>query len=251
MDKAPGYKVLSNALSKGCGMKYRVMATTISGLEDVASEEISKLLNTPVCPDKGRVFFETNLEGIYVANLLSRCLHRLFILLHSGVAQGLKDIYNQVKSLPFTEYIAPNQSFAIRAQRSGEHDFTSLDIASIAGKAVIDGYLEERGVRLRVDLNQPDVEIYVLLRDGELLVGINTTGESLHKRGYRVYDHPAAIKTTLASGMILLSGWKPEEVFLDPMCGGATIPIEAALMARRVPNNAFGRKFRGHQALAS
>lgn len=224
-------------------MKYSMMATTVTGLEDVASKEVSVLLGVEARPDRSRIFFETDLEGIYLANLRCRCIHRLFILVHRGEAKSLDDIYEQVRGLSLADYISPQSSFAIRAQRHGEHPFTSLDIAAIAGKAVIEAYLREKGVRLRVNLRNPDVEVYVLLRNSELLVGVNTTGESLHKRGYRVYDHPAAIKTTIASAMILLSEWRSDEVFLDPMCGGATIPIEAALLARKVPHNAFGRSF--------
>lgn len=225
-------------------MKYQLMATTIAGLEDIASDEVSQLLGVKASLERSRVFFVTDLKGIYLTNLLSKCLHHVFILLHRGRAVTLNDVYRQVVGLSFTEYISPNQSFAVRAERYGEHPFTSLDIASKVGKAVIDSYLKERGVRLRVNLDEPDVEVYALLRHEELIIGVNTSGESLHKRGYRVYQHPAAIRTTLAASMIKLSGWSPSEVFLDPMCGGATIPIEAALLAKAVPNDAFGRKFR-------
>jgi len=104
---------------------------------------------------------------------------------------------------------------------------------------VIDSYMASRGVRLKVNLGEPDIELYAFVRDQELLLGINTTGASLHRRGYRVFKHPAALRTSVAAAMLYLAGWEGRGVLVDPMCGGGTIPIEGALMARRVPPGAF------------
>jgi len=107
---------------------------------------------------------------------------------------------------------------------------------------VIDSYMKSRGVKLRVNLDEPDVEISVFVRFNEVLIGVNTTGESLHKRRYRIYNHPAALKATLASAMLRLGEYRGQAL-LDPLCGGATIPIEAAHMARKYPVVLFRKDY--------
>lgn len=170
-------------------------------------------------------------------NLAAKTLHRVFIQLFRGKFERLEDLYRIAAGLDYVDFIDPHQSFAIRSERVGVHSFTSIDISRVVGQAVIDSYLASRGSKLRVDLEEPDVEFYCLVRGDEFIMGVDTTGHSLHRRWYRVYEHPATLKPTIASAMLLLSRWRPGEGLLDPMCGGATIPIEAALMAwKRAPN---------------
>ena len=217
----------------------RFFATTSRGLEDVAAGEVRGLLGCNVREGVGRVFFEAGLDAIPKLNLHSRTIHKVLLLLCRGSFETLNDVYAMAKRVDYTEFVDPERSFAVRAERSGVHPFTSMDVAASVGQAVIDSYMEATGRRLRVNLDQPDVEFLCLVRGSEFVMGLNTTGASLHRRHYRVYDHPAALKTTIASAMIKLSGWKPSEPLLDPLCGGATIPIEAALIARRVPPGVF------------
>ena len=220
------------------------------GLEDVFAEEAKQILGSvgQLELGKGRVFFTAPLEAMYELNIRARTLHKLFLLLHRGLFEGLRDIYVATRQLDFTSVIKPDQSFAVRAERVGQHDFTSMDVAAEVGQAVIDSYMASTGVRLKVNLSEPDVELYAFVRDNEFLLGINTTGPSLHKRGYRVFKHPAALRTSVAAAMLLLAGWRGDGLLLDPMCGGGTIPIEGALMARRIPPAAFRR---GQPALLS
>ncbi|RJS89163.1 class I SAM-dependent RNA methyltransferase [Candidatus Bathyarchaeota archaeon] len=215
----------------------RLFATTVPGAEDLAAQEVEALLGCRPEPGVGRIYFEGPREAVYLLNLRSRTLYKVMIELCRGRFEGLEGLYRLARSLDYGWVIGADQSFAIRSERYGEHDFTSVDVSRVVGQAVIDSYKESRGVRLRVDLEKPDVEIEVLVRGEEFLMGVNTTGRSLHRRGYRVYEHPAALKPTIASAMILWSGWTPERSLLDPMCGGGTIPIEAALMARNIAPN--------------
>jgi len=218
-----------------CGLE--LFATTVPGLEDVAAREVELLIGCRAQPDVGKVFFQAPLEAVYRLNLAARTLHRVFIRLCRESFEGLDDLYRIAVGLDYGDFIDPHQSFAIRSERVGVHCFTSMDVSRVVGQAVIDSHLASRGCRLRVDLDEPDVELYCLVRGGELIMGVDTTGRSLHRRWYRVYEHPAALKPTIASAMLMLSGWEPGEVLVDPMCGGATIPIEAALMAwDRAPN---------------
>ncbi|NOZ82629.1 MAG: methyltransferase domain-containing protein, partial [Euryarchaeota archaeon] len=104
------------------------------------------------------------------------------------------------------------------------------------GQAVIDRYRRERGTRLRVDLSEPEVVVRVELRGRELMVGIDTTGRSLHRRGYRAYLHPAPLKPTAAHALLRIAGWRHEEALIDPFCGSGTVCIEAVRWAWRMPN---------------
>ncbi|ADC65692.1 putative RNA methylase [Ferroglobus placidus DSM 10642] len=212
-------------------------STTAPGLEDVAAEEL-KELGCRIKEErkgKGRVFFEAEIEDIPKLNCFSRCSERIVLLLGRFKVEKLEDVYKAVKSIDFS-FIKPEQSFAIRANRVGEHGFTSIDIAREAGQAVIDRYKEDFGVRLRVNLDEPDVIIRCDLVDDDFVVGVDTTGdEALHKRNYRIYQHPAPLNPTIASSLVRLSGWSHNYSLLDPMCGSGTILIEAGMIAKNIP----------------
>ncbi|MBC7114639.1 MAG: tRNA (guanine6-N2)-methyltransferase [Archaeoglobi archaeon] len=210
------------------------MATSVQGLEDIVAGEIEELTNKRAHPERGRVEFEGSLREMYRVNLRSRCANRVFLILEKERVESLQDIYRVAKGVDYSQIISEEQSFAVRAKRVGEHQFRSPDIASEIGRAVIESFRDSTGKRLRVNLDEPDVEIHALLRDDELIISVNTTGESLHKRGYRRYQHHAPIKPTLGASLIRMSGWSPSESLLDPMCGSGTIPIEAVLMALKV-----------------
>ncbi|MCD6528850.1 class I SAM-dependent RNA methyltransferase [Candidatus Bathyarchaeota archaeon] len=223
--------------------KLDFFATTMAGIEDIAAHEVEELLGCKATPDIGKVFYKSDLNSVYVLNVAARTLNKVMLNLCRSRFGSLDDIYRLSREIDYGWIIDPNQSFAVRSERVGFHDFTSIDVSRVVGQAVIDSYLETSKVRLKVDLDSPDVEIHCLVRDNEFLMGINLTGESLHKRGYRVYEHPAAIKPTLAAAMLLLSGWKGKGSLIDPMCGGATIPIEAAYIARNIAPNRSRRSY--------
>lgn len=212
-------------------------ATLPPGLEDVSAQEVEELGGKVVekRPNRGRIFFEGSKNLIKTLNFYSRTLERVNVLIHRGEVSNLDDVYSAVRELDFG--FIEDRSFAIRSMRVGNHDFTSVDVARVAGQAVIDSFMNCYGKRLKVNLNEPDVIIRVEVVDRELFVGVDTTGdEALHRRWWRVYNHPAHLNATIACAMLRIAAWDLEESLVDPMCGSGTIPIEAALMARRVPN---------------
>ncbi|MEM3629281.1 MAG: tRNA (guanine(6)-N2)-methyltransferase, partial [Candidatus Bathyarchaeia archaeon] len=223
--------------------RLRFFATTVIGLEDIAAEEVEKLLDKKAKEDIGRIVFEGGITDVYLLNLKARTINKLFIQLCHSKFENLEDIYKLAKNLDYMWIINPEQTFAVRTQRIGLHNFTSIDVSRVVGQAIIDSYTGTANKRLKVNLDAPDVEVYCLVRDNEFLMGINTTGESLHKRHYRVYNHPAALKSTIASAMLKIGGWSSDKVLLDPMCGGATIPIEAVLEAKRVSPGKWRNNF--------
>jgi tRNA (guanine6-N2)-methyltransferase len=223
--------------------KYRFFATTVIGLEDVASKEVEDLIGVKAERDVGRITFQANITDIYKLNLAASTINKVFIELCSTTFENLNDIYKIARNIDYTWIIDAQQTFAIRSERIGLHNFTSMDVSRVAGQAVIDSFASVTGKRLKVNLDEPDVEIYCLVRNSDFIVGVNTTGASLHRRGYRVYSHPAALKPTIASAMLMIGGWKPAKSLIDPMCGGATIPIEAALKAKGIPPNHLRKDF--------
>lgn len=217
-------------------MKFKCFATTIMGLEDVAAKECEEIIGVKAEPDVGKIFFQADEKQIIKLNLASRNLHKIFITLVRTQAETLEDVYKAAREVDYTRFIKADQSFAVKGERhSKDKPFTSMDMAASVGRAVIESFRERAGVRLKVNLDKPDVQLYSLIRDSEFLLGLNTTGKSLHRRFYRVFHHRAALQPSIAASMIKLSEWRREELLLDPMCGGGTIPIEAALIALRIP----------------
>ena len=223
-------------------MKVKLYATVDPGLEHVVLEELAEIApleRAVVAP--GRLYFTAPLELLPKIITWSRTVNKLYLVLSEEEASNLEDIYRAVKNTPIEQYLEPNQSFAVRASRLGEHSFTSIDIARVAGQAVIDRFLSLGLPRPPVNLDNPDVEIACELRYSHLIVSLNLTRESLHKRGYRIYNHVAALKTTIAAAMLRLARFRPEHVLLDPMCGGGTIVTEAGLIRKNIPPVLYGR----------
>jgi len=221
-----------------------ILLTTMVGLEETALKHVrsafglkgKKLRN-------GRVVVEGTEEDVVRLNYMGRTFERVMILLDvvDGV-ETLDDVYRAVKNQDLGIFFGPKRTFACRSDRMGEHPFTSLDVERIAGQAVVDYFQETTGERIRANLTDPDVILRADLDGNTLYISLDTTGyEALHRRGYRVYDHPAALNAALAASMLLESEWSLAKKLLDPFVGGGTIPIEAALWARRVP----WFKFRG------
>ena len=223
---------MKNVLLIDWGLEF--FATTVFGLEDVAAEEVSELTGREALRDVAKVIFSGSIMDAALLNYASRCCNRIFVMLVKREVESLDDIERAAREVDYFELIDDDQSFAVRSERHGSHSFTSMDVSAAVGRGVIESYRRSRGVRLRVDLNNPDVELFALLRNSEFMLGLNTTGRSLHNRYYRVFHHRAGLSATIAASMLRLSGWSPSESLLDPFCGSGTIPIEAGLMGLRI-----------------
>jgi tRNA (guanine6-N2)-methyltransferase len=213
-------------------MKF--FATTIHGLEDVAAAEVGQLIGVPAEVDVAKVFFDSSTEGCAVVNYAARTINKVYLMLDRGFFGRVEEIERAARNVDFTGLIERGQSFAVRAKRSGVHDFTSIDVAAAVGRGVIESYRLATGFRLGVNLNEPDVEILAVVRENEYILGLNTTGESLHRRYYRARYHRSGLSPTVASAMLSIAEWRPDESLLDPFCGSGTIPIEAALKALNI-----------------
>ncbi|MFN3420651.1 MAG: tRNA (guanine(6)-N2)-methyltransferase [Armatimonadota bacterium] len=232
-------------------MAYKVLFTTSRGIEDIVVQELASLgleARPRLFGLDGWVWGFVD-EPITLARICyqARTIYRGLLILAEGEVrrsqEGLDDIYQIVKSVDWTDWLPPEATFCVRSTRSGRHQYQSPDIERISGQAVIERIAEQTGHRQKVKLAHPDVMLRVDVTGERCVVGIDFVGEeALHRRGYRAYDHPAAINAVLAAAMIWASGWRPEEQLVDPMCGGGTIVIEAALIARKVPAGFFRKE---------
>jgi tRNA (guanine6-N2)-methyltransferase len=216
----------------------RLLYTVNPGIEDIAADEIMSEIGGSVRYDlmSGHVYHEVdhlNIEALYRL----RSVNRIFILLYNTVIGSNIDELVELRKKLFEgleevhHYITPYTNFAVDTERVGTHEFTSMDISRIVGDVIIEKVYEKTGYKPRVNLRTPNIIIHVFVRDEKFYLGVSLTGSrSLHRRGYRIYDHPAALKPTLAYAMLTLSGTRDKQLIIDPMCGGGTIPIEAALM---------------------
>lgn len=212
-------------------------ATTERGLEDIAAADLKAHFNiNPVTNKlKGKIFFDGTIELIPLLNFAARSINRVVILLgYERNISTLRQIKEVTNEIDWSQFISRNQTFAVKSVRVGVHDFTSLDISRVVGETIINN-IKRTGLHVKVNLSDPDVKVIAELINDNFIIGIDTSGLSLHIRRYRIYNHPMSLRTTLAYLLIRLSNWSKEETLLDPTCGGGTIPIEAALFARNIP----------------
>ncbi len=212
----------------------RILLTCLVGLEEHVLRELSSLGFKGKVLRRGRILVERGKVPLF--NYTLRTVERVVELI--DVEEGVKslgEIKRVVDSVSWDDYIPLDRSFAVRTERIGEHDFRSLDVEREAGGVIVNWFLERYGRRPPVDLEDPWVTVRVDVDGDTVFVGLDTTGEkALHRRGWRVYDHPASLNATLASAMLLESTWR--DLLVDPMAGGGTIPIEAELGRRKVPH---------------
>jgi 23S rRNA G2445 N2-methylase RlmL len=212
-----------------------LLATTNRGLEAVAIAEIERLTGAKATVHHpGMVRFTAGTSAVYRLNAHARSLHRVLVELTRGAVGDLLEIYQATRESDVAELLPPDQPFAVRAQRRGDQSFESPDVASTVGQAIVDSYAEPPPV----ELDEPAVVVRALVRGETFVLAADTTGRSLHRRWYRVVEHNATLRPTVAYAMLWLAGGGdtdgsgsdgPDGRLLDPMCGCGTIPIEAAL----------------------
>jgi len=209
----------------------KLMLTCPPGLEDIVELELREKfgsLNVVLKPlnIQGRVIADipdSRINEVLNLKSIHHVRKHISIFDVSTSRDGLKDIYNALYSMDLKPHLPSNASFRITSERIGVHEYTSIDVQRVAGQAIVDKYGN------KVDLENFDVEVIVDVVHDKCIVDISISKESLHKRFYRVFDHPAALRPTIAYGMIRLSNPMDGNVFVDPMVGGGTILIEAAL----------------------
>jgi len=226
----------------------RFFATTFKGLEEVLAGEVAALGGEDVAIAPGGVSFSGDMALCYRANLWLRSANRVVTLLSEFPAPTPAALYEGTREIPWTDLFPPERTIAVDANVR-ESGITHSHFAAQKTKdAIVDRFRDATGRRPDVDTVTPDVRIVVRIVRDACAVSLDTSGESLNRRGYRSAPTEASLKETLAAGLILLTGWQGEQPLVDPACGAGTIPIEAAMIAGNVAPGGFGRTF-GFQRL--
>jgi putative N6-adenine-specific DNA methylase len=218
-------------------------ATSPRGLESLLADELAALGAQRVTPVPGGAAFAGDWRVCYAANLWSRLASRILWRVAEFDYANEEDVHAAARKVDWMRLFTVERSLRVNvsAQKS---PLKSLDFATLRIKdAVCDRFRETQGSRPNVDRANPDVRVHTFLEAARGAFYLDTSGEPLFKRGWRAGSIEAPLRENLAAGIILLSGWKPEEPLLDPMCGGGTLLVEAAAMARgRAPGarRAFG-----------
>lgn len=220
-----------------------MVAKTMAGLEGVLAEELTAMGAQNVEPLYRAVSFEGDKQLMYKANYCCRTALRILKPITSFVARNELALYNNIFKIQWHEIFNINETFAIDAVTSGNY-FTHSQYAALKVKdAIADEFREHFGARPSVDVDNPDLRINVHIENEKVTVSFDSSGESLHKRGYRKNVDKAPMNEVLAAGLIKLTGWKCDSNFVDCMCGSGTLPIEAAMLAMGLPAGFFRKKW--------
>lgn len=211
--------------------KYELIVPCHFGMEAVLKREIIDLGYDISESADGRLTFFGDEEALCRANVFLRSAERVLIKVGSFHAETFEELFEGTKGLPWEEFIPVDGKFWVaKAASVKSRLFSPSDIQSIMKKAMVERLKEKYHVNW-FDETGDSFPLRVFIHKDEVTIGLDTTGDSLHKRGYRLLTAKAPIAENLAAGLILLTPWKKDRILLDPFCGSGTIPIEAAMMA--------------------
>ncbi len=212
------------------------------GAEELAAAELAALGISGAQPGKGGVAFSTDRSGLYRANLWLRTASRVLVQLALFPCSSPAELYAGVHAVPWQELITPEMTLAVDCSLRDSALTHSGFVALKTKDAVVDRIRESCGSRPNVDTASPDVRINVHLHKNLCTISLDSSGDSLDRRGYRLERNEAPLRETLAATVVALTGWDGSVPLADPMCGSGTIPVEAALMAAHIPPG-FQRDF--------
>ncbi len=222
---------------------FELIAKTFQGLENVLAEELINLGADNVQKGRRMVSFTGDKEMMYKANFYLRTAIRILKPIKAFTAQNADEVYEQIKLIHWEDYLSVNDSFAVDAVVFSNEFRHSKFVAYRVKDAIVDYFKEKTGSRPSVRINKPDLLLNIHIAEKNCTLTLDSSGESLHRRGYRQEAVEAPLNEVLAAGMILMTGWDGKCDLIDPMCGSGTIPIEAALIARNIAPGVFRKEF--------
>jgi len=221
----------------GMGKNFKMVAKTLYGLEELLASELRQLGASAVELGTRNVSFEGDTGFMYKANLCCRTAIKILKPITAFNVFKEEDLYQKVYDIPWENYMDADGSLAVDATVFSKY-FTHSQYISLKTKdAIVDRFRDKEGERPDVDLDHPTLRINIHIDRNICTVSLDSSGTSLHKRGYKTESTLAPINEVLAAGMIMLSGWNGQSNFLDPMCGSGTILAEAAMIACNIPPN--------------
>lgn len=224
-------------------MEFEMIAKTFRGLEEVLASELVALGANNVELQRRAVSFSGDKALMYKANLHLRTASRVLKPIASFKASNADEVYEEVKKINWDNFMTPESTFAIDATVFSDTFRHSKFVAYRVKDAIADQFMEKYDKRPSVRIDGPQLMINIHIAEHKCTLSLDSSGESLHKRGYRVSQNEAPINEALAAGMLLMADWKGETDFLDPMCGSGTLLIEAALIALNIPPGLYRSSF--------
>ena len=222
---------------------FNMVAKTLFGFEDLLANELTQLGAQHVKTGVRSVSFSGDKGFMYKANLGLRTAIKILKPIHTFTVNNEQDLYNNLYKMDWQQYVKPTGTIAVDATIHSELFTNSLYIAQKTKDAIVDKFRDTSGERPNVDLKFPDLKINVHVDRHQCTISLDSSGDSLHKRGYKLATNIAPINEVLAAGLIMLSGWDGQTDFMDPMCGSGTMLIEAAMIACNIPPNLMRKEF--------
>lgn len=222
---------------------FKLIAKTFQGLENVLAQELTELGADNIQVGRRMVSFEGDLELMYKANFALRTAIRILKPIRHFKANSADDVYEQIKKIDWTEYLNVNTTFAVDSVVFSKEFRHSKFVSYKVKDAIVDQLREKTGQRPNISITNPDLRLNMHIAEDDCTLSLDSSGESLHRRGYRQEAVEAPLNEVLAAAIILMTGWRGECDLIDPMCGSGTIPIEAALIARGIAPGVFRKEY--------
>lgn len=223
---------------------YKMIAKTFYGFEEILEKELQQLGAINIKKGVRSVSFEGDKGFMYKANLCLRTALKILKPIFSFKICNEEDYYNKIYNCKWEELMSPMQTFAIDVTLMSEKFTHDKYMAYRAKDAIVDKFRKIFNKRPNIDTNHPDFQFHIhISKNDEVVISVDSSGASLHHRGYRTATNIAPINEVLAAGILLLSGWDGSKNFIDPMCGSGTFLIEAAMIACNIPANLYRKEF--------
>ena len=217
--------------------EFEMIAQTLYGLEDVLAKELADLGAQSILRHNRAVRFTGDQALLYKTNLCLRTALRVLVPINGFSVRNEHDLYGAINAMPWEDFMEVTDTLAVHCTLNSDLFDHSQYLALRTKDAICDRFREKTGQRPSVDVDLPTLRIFLHVHGDRCTVSLDSSGNSLHERGYREQTNLAPINEVLAAGMVLLSGWDQRSPFVDPMCGSGTLVIEAAMLAYRVPPN--------------
>ena len=236
----PEKRIITNTIME---QEFELIAKTFMGLEPVLAKELTQLGANNVQIGRRMVSFTGDKELMYRANFSLHTAIRVIKPIKHFKAQSADDVYEEVKKIDWSQYLDLKKSFAVDSVVFSDEFRHSKFVSYKVKDAIVDQFREKTGQRPNISVANPDIRLNMHIAEDRCTLSLDSSGESLHRRGYRQESVEAPLNEVLAAGMILMTGWHGETDFIDPMCGSGTLLIEAALIARNMAPGVFRKEY--------
>ena len=236
----PEKRIITNTIME---QEFELIAKTFMGLEPVLAKELTQLGANNVQIGRRMVSFTGDKELMYRANFSLHTAIRVIKPIKHFKAQSADDVYEEVKKIDWSQYLDLKKSFAVDSVVFSDEFRHSKFVSYKVKDAIVDQFREKIGQRPNISVANPDIRLNMHIAEDRCTLSLDSSGESLHRRGYRQESVEAPLNEVLAAGMILMTGWHGETDFIDPMCGSGTLLIEAALIARNMAPGVFRKEY--------